>query len=198
MRTVCLPDGMVVGLTGSPSEREGLLNLFRAVALEQGWRPADDLEGDAETAICVAATCDGRLAGGVALRQSDGQRRLPIHGTWPELAGLPLPEPAELVLIALAPDHRATPGLLWALCAEAWRACARRGVTDLLAAVPPRNLPLYRRLGWCPETVGPEREHWGEPCLPCRIGIAGVAEEFARRAARSPDHALAVRVAHRD
>lgn len=193
-----LPTGIAVAPVASEPDRRAVRKLFRSVAREHGWSPGSDLEGQAESMRYVAATCEGRLVGGVALRRSDERGHLPINGTWPELAELPLPTTAELVLIALAPDYRATPGLLWALCAEAWRVCAREGVTDLLAAVPPRNLPLYRRLGWCPEAVGPEREHWGEPCLPCRIGIAGVAEEFARRAARSPGHALAVRVARRD
>lgn len=198
MRGSCLPDGASVGLVVSDHERHALRELFRQIAWERRWSPGSDLDGDARAALYVAATCGGRLLGGVALRLPDGQGCLPMHATWPELAGLRLSKPAELVLIALAPDHRATSGLLWALCAEAWRACSREGVADLIAAVPPRNLPIYRRLGWCPETVGPEREHWGEPCLPCRIGIAALGEEFSRRAMRSPGHALAVRVAHRD
>lgn len=198
MRASCLPDGTSVGLVNTQSERDALFDFFRAVAREHGWSPGGDLGNDAEAALYVAATCDGRLAGGVALQRADDRGHLPTYVTWPELARLRLSKPAELVLVALACEFRGVPGLLWALCAEAWRACEREGVTDLLAAVPPRNLPIYRRLGWCPEVVGPEREHWGEPCLPCRIGIAGVEEEFARRAGRSPGHALAVRIAHRD
>lgn len=187
-----------VGIADSGADRETVRALFRSVAAEKGWAPGGDLgEPEGESAI-VAALCDGLLAGGVEVRMPDLDGHLSVVATWPELAGLRCPRPAELVLIAVAPEFRAVPGLLWALCAETWRACDRRGVSDLLTAVPPRNLPLYRRLGWCPEIVGPERPHWGEPCLPCRIGIGEARAEFERRAERSAGHALAVRIALRE
>lgn len=189
--------GIEVGLLTTDDERGALENLFGRVAEEHGWKPGGDLDARLGRSTRIAAWVDGRLAGGVELCAPEGGGRLPLQATWPEIALLDSSRPAELVLIALALECRATPGLLWALCAEAWRICADAGVTDLLAAATPRNLRIYRRLGWCPEPVGSLREHWGEPCLPCRVGIAAVAEEFGRRAERSPGHALAVRVARR-
>jgi hypothetical protein len=187
-----------VGLAGSEAGRAAVRALFRSVAAEKGWAPGGDLlEAGGESTI-VAAFFDGHLAGGAEVRKPDHWGWLPLEATWPELSELACPSPAELVLIALAPEFRAAPELLWALCAETWRACARSGIADLFAAVPPRNLPIYRRLGWCPETVGPERSHWGEPCVPCRIGIEAAREEFERRAERSSGHAIAVRIALRD
>ncbi len=190
--------GVSARLIGRDDEREALRAAFAEVADERGWTPGGDLGGGSDASILVGAFLDGRLAGGVELRLPDGNGRLPIFGTWPELADAMLGSPAELVLLALLPGFRATPGLLWTLCAEAWRHCARSGITDLLAAVPPRNLRLYARLGWCPEPAGPERGHWGEPCLPCRIGVAAVAEAVAAKVRAAPSLAFVLERAYRD
>ena len=189
-------DGVAAGVLTTDAERSALRAMFAGVAAERGWTPGDDLGGDPNGSVLIGAWVDRALAGGVELRLPNWRRSVPLFSTWPELAGLQ--NAAELVLLALVPERRGTPGLLWTLCAETWRHCRRSGVADLLAAVPPRNLRIYRRLGWRPEPVGPEREHWGEPCLPCRIGVAEVATEFGRLAARSPAHALAVGIAFRD
>ncbi len=190
--------GIAVGVIGTRDEREALRAVFGEVAAEQGWTPGDDLCGSAEGSLLLGAWIDGRLAGGVELRVPDEHGNLPIFATWRELDHAGPPSPAELVLLALAPEFRGTPRLLWTLCAEMWRHCAKAGITDVLAAVPPRNQRLYARLGWCPEPVGPARDHWGEPCLPCRVGIAKVAEAVAAKVRAAPSLAFVTEQAHRD
>lgn len=189
--------GIEVGALASDGERAGLKDLFDSVAKEHGWRPGEDLDADPSRSTRIAAWVDGRLAGGVELRSPDANGRLPLHATWPELRHLRSSGSAELILLALAPEYRGTSGLLWTLCAEAWRHLSHSGASEMFAAATPRNLSVYRRLGWCPEAVGPLRDHWGEPCLPCRIGVAAVAEAVGARARAAPSLASVLEQAHR-
>lgn len=198
METLFQREGITIANLTEEVERAELQALFQSVVAEQGWRPnCDDLGGPAALSVCLGAFSEGRLAGGMEIRIPDQNRRLPLLSSWPDLATRSYGGPAELVLLALSPRYRAAPGLLWALCAEMWRYCVKNGITDLFVAVTDRNRRIYCRLGWQLEIIGPEREHWEEPCYPCRIGMQTAAEEVVARARRSPQFAGVVDQAYR-
>jgi hypothetical protein len=158
-------------------EREALLCLFHRVAHEKGWRPGEDVGRETAHSWFIAAELNGGLVGGIEVRQRDEAGTLPIYCTWPELIPAVTLPTAELVLLALTPNARGNRTLLWMLCVEMWRECLALGLKQLLVAVPLPNYRVYRRLGWDLEIVGPERFHWGEPCLPCLMDLSatGVA-----------------------
>jgi hypothetical protein len=146
----------------------------------------------------LALSRDGILVGGLQLILGDLDRNLPLGLVWPDLPLSGRQDAAEVALLALSKDARGLFGQLWPLCPlclSLWRVCRARGILDLWAAVPPRNLPLYRRMGWPLRIVGPLRPHWGEECYPCLLNMDEAEWLVRERARTSPFYLRLVRLA---
>lgn len=173
-------------MISDPDEIIEVRNLFQQVAEEMGWQRETQERGDGTTLI-FASYAFGRLAGAIEVQMPGASGRIPILSVWPELDLPPSLRHAELVLLALAPPFRGSAACLWSLCFEMWRHCRDIGLRTLLMEVPPRNLRIYRRLGWPLEVIGPERLHWGEPCFPCSLCLDAAAASVLEKADRFPE-----------
>lgn len=180
-----------VSRLATDEDRLGLLALFERIAHEQGWRPGDALGAHCDRSAYFAARVGGLLAGGLQLVLPRAGLPLPCRAVWPEAGVAGEPDAldgvgtAEVLILALLPQCRGRHGLLWPLCVAMWRLCVAEGVTSLLLEATPPTLAVYRRLGFPLEVVGGLREHWGEDCYLCRMGVREVAEALAAKAARS-------------
>ena len=186
-----------------PEEAEALVRLFERVAGDEGWRPGDALRRDRDRSAYFGAHVGGTLAGGLQLVLPRHDRPLPCRAVWPEAGGTigpdaaeDGPEAAEVLVLALLAPYRGGPGLLWPLCVAMWRFCIQEGVTALLLEATPPTLAVYRRLGFPLEVIGELREHWGEECYLCRMGVTEVAEVLAGKAARSGTYRQVLALAH--
>lgn len=175
-----------VFLLEGTDERRQLRQLFGGVADELGWQPGTDFDGPCDLSHYLAIYCEGHLAGGIELRELDAVLHLPACATWPELRGEIGSYQAELIVLALTSEFRGKRQALWTLCTEMWRYCKTRGFEQLILVVPTPNLRVYNRLGWSLEVSGPERLHWGEPCLPCRLNVATVEAAMQSKARIAP------------
>lgn len=162
-------DGVhVLALPETPQERMGVGSVLNQVANEQGWS-CGDLVPPATGSLCIAVLWEGEVIGGIDVRLP-GPLAMPILQTWPELGPLRLCE-GEVIVLALKRSHRFSTRLLWVLSAEVWRQAKEVGLNRLFLEATYRSARLYARLGWSLEPVGPEREHWGEPCRPYVIEL---------------------------
>ena len=168
------------------SEKSALLALFRQVAEELHWEARNEICRVHDLSYFYTAHLDGHLAGGIEIRQPDSAGFLPIHSTWPEIAESAIESPANVVVLAIAQRFRNTPQLLWTLCTEVWRSCGQLGVKNLLMEVPVQNYRIYQRLGWALEIIGAERDHWSEPCYPCRINIDVLEQSIVAKVEKAP------------
>ena len=182
-------EGVAVHALTSPSDVTELIRLFERIARAEGWRPGDALRRYRDRSAYFGARVGDRLAGGLQLVLPGTGCPLPCRAVWPEavdgldtLDGL---DAAEVLILALLPQYRGGHGLLWPLCVAMWRLCADEGIGTLLLEATPPTLSVYRRLGFPLEVVGGLREHWGEDCYLCRMGVAEVADALAAKAARS-------------
>jgi hypothetical protein len=189
-------DGLTVGLLTNERDRAALQRLFEQVAVERGWEPGDDLS-TAASSTYVALFRGGTLTGGAEVRRPGATGELPMHATWPELRQLVTGPSAELVLLALSPEHRGTLRLLRTLSGGIWRECHAMGLTSLIAAVPVPRLAAYRRFGWGVTVVSEARAHWSEACLPCVIDLEEVVKEGLRRIRSAPSLAYMAEEAFR-
>lgn len=184
--TIRSGDEVFARLLASRIEIDEAQALFERVAAEMGWRrePASPRRG---APYVFASYVGDRLAGAIEVRLPGASGRLPILDTWPELRLDRFDPHAELVLLALHPDFRGSAACLWTLCVEMWKHCRNIGLRTLLMEVPPRNVRIYRRLGWPVEVIGSERLHWGEPCFPCSLCLDAVAAAVLEKADRLPE-----------
>lgn len=179
-------DEVFARLLASQIEIDEAQALFERVSLEMEWR-REPASPSAVAPYVFASYVGDRIAGAIEVRPPGASGRLPILDTWPELRLDRFDRHAELVLLAVAPDFRGSTACLWALCVEMWRHCRNIGLQTLLMEVPPRNVRIYRRLGWPLEVIGPDRLHWGEPCFPCSLCLDAVAASVLEKADRLPE-----------
>lgn len=148
------------------------------------------------------------IAGALYLVRGNSTNTLPTRSVWPEIDFGGRTDIADVFLLALAPKFRggglglvrvgdsdggnrisgdgpikALP-VFWQLCVGMWQWCHVEGIHELCGIATPRSTLLYRRLGWPLSIVGPERSHWGEPCVPFLLSVSAVHAEITRRAAR--------------
>lgn len=173
----------VVRLTEA-EEVSALVRLFEGVAAQEDWQPEGALQLWLDRSVYFALEVEGQLAGGLQLVLPDPREPLPCQTLWPEVdtSG----RCAHVAILALEQAFRGRGTLFWRLVIEMWRYCVGVGIHNLVLEVTPRVLPLYRRLGWPLEIRGELRQHWGEDCYLCRLGIPDVAEALLQRA---PDSA---------
>lgn len=168
-----------------PEEIDALVRLLEGVAEAEDWKPDGALRHWLDRSVYFALEVEGRLAGGLQLVLPDPAGTLPYQAVWPEV---PLASPgrqAHVAVLALDADFRGQSLLFWRLVVEMWRHGVGEGLATLSIEVTPRVLPLYWRLGWPLVVQGALREHWGEPCYMCTLGIPEVAEALLHRAAHS-------------
>lgn len=179
--TVC--DG--VYLLGSQSEAEALIDLFEAIARQEGWQPGEHLRTHSEQSAYFAAYVGGEVAGGMQVVVPDTQGRLPFQAVWPEVV-LDAPcRTAHVPILAIRPQFRGPLRLFWPLCVELWRFCAVHNLDTIVIEATPSMLARYRRIGWTLDVVGELRMHWGEACYLCRADVQAVAGAILLRAVRS-------------
>jgi len=178
-----------------------VIGLFKSVAAAEGWQPGDHLDRFRELADYFGLWQDDRPSspvGGLQLVRASSWDDLPCRLFWPgaDITGIGGGDArmvGEVLVLALDPTVRGRGDLFWLLGAALFRCCSAEGITDLLAEVPPRNLPLYRRLGWPFRIVGDLVVHWGEPCYLCHLNVAEVEAAVVSKAQRgSSRHGRAV------
>jgi len=177
-------NGASVASLTEPADRDALVRVFVAVACEEGWQPGDQLHAYRSHSVYFALHVGEALAGGLHLVLPDAAGRLPCQRVWPELDLTRNSNAAHVAVLALRREFRGKDqgGLFWRLVIALWRHCVRSGIETLYLEVTPRVLPLYQRLGWPLQVCGPERIHWGEPCLVCSLDVRQVAGALAEKA----------------
>jgi len=173
-----------VSSSGNLTDRCALIALFEAVAREEGWQPGDQLRAYQDHSVYFALHVEKTLAGGLQLVLPDAAGQLPCQRVWPELDLCEESGVAHVAVLALRREFRGKGqgDLFWRLVIALWRHCVLVGIYTLYLEVTPRVLPLYQRLGWPLQVCGPERLHWGEPCLICSLDVRQVAGALAERA----------------
>lgn len=187
----------VVRLTEA-EEVHDLVLLFEGVAQEEGWQPGEALHRWVPRSLYFALEAPGDEApfiGGLQLVLPDSRGTLPCQELWPETVTSPplLPKNrgtpsryAHVAMLAVESEFRGQSNLFWSLAVEMWRTCVGESITTLFLEVTPRVLPIYRRLGWPLHIRGELRQHWGEDCYLCTLGIPEVAQALLERAETSP------------
>ena len=175
----------------SEDEREAVFRLRYRTVIEMGWATPDELpdgverNADDEDAIHVGAWDGEDLVGTarVVLRRND--RRLPLER---EFGVDTNPRDVEVGRTVIVPRLRGATGhgLVVALFARCWQEMRAVGFTDLVSAVPPRLIDLYRSLGFTVIKLGASREHWGEERFPVRFDVIGSVPELQRKLGAAP------------
>lgn len=175
---------VAVSSPGEPADVCALIELFEEVAREEGWQPGDQLRAYQDHCVYFALHIGEQLAGGLHLVLPDASNRLPHQRVWPELDLDMDNVAAHVAVLALRREFRGKDqgGLFWRLVIALWRHCVLSNIETLYLEVTPRVLPLYQRLGWPLQVCGPERLHWGEPCLVCSLDVRQVAGALAEKA----------------
>jgi GNAT superfamily N-acetyltransferase len=194
---VAEPDVQVAVAT-LPSEAEEIIALFEQVARAERWQPDGELRAHVgrSTYFGLWTTVNegpvqkpghrGQLVGGLQLVRPEASGRLASHRVWPELPAVRPDHAAHIAVLAVHEDWRGKKGgLFWLLTAAMWNHCVREGIRELYLEATPRTMRCYERLGWPLRAIGPLREHWGEDCYPCSLGVRDVAGALAERAVRS-------------
>jgi hypothetical protein len=186
----CIPSGrgrrciQIAALTRL-DEVEAIVRLFEGIAEREGWRPGGQLRCHVQSAVYFGVLVGGELAGGLQLVRPSAAGALPSADVWPELAPEVRPDDAHVVVMALEERARGRYGLLRLLTAEVWKYCLRTGIRRLWMEATPSTFRAYARLGWRFRAAGPEREHWGEPCVPAVADILEAAASMAESAVNS-------------
>ena len=166
-------------------EVEALVQLFEEVAAEEKWEPNGALRLWLQRSAYFALEVQGKFVGGLQLVQPDVSGALPCQAVWPEVSVASPRLSSHVAVLALNKTVRGQGLLFWRLVVEMWRHCVGEGITTLYIEVTPRVLPIYRRIGWPLQVQGELRQHWGEGCYLCTLGIPEVAESMLRRAEQS-------------
>jgi hypothetical protein len=186
---------------------DAIVGLLAGIAAAEGWHPSDHLTRFRDRSEYFGVWRGPELTapvGALQLVRADAWGEMPCRLFWPDadisrIAGGDARKVGEVLVLALAPSVRGRGDLFWSLGAALFRRCRDSGITDLVAEVPPRNLPLYRRLGWPFRIVGDLAIHWGEPCYFCSLNVAEVeAAVRAKAELGSSHHAQAVANAYRE
>jgi N-acyl-L-homoserine lactone synthetase len=167
------------------AEREAVYRLRYSTVLEMGWAEPEDFPDamertdDDDDAIHVIAWDGEELVGSARVVLPGEGRDLPLEREF----GLRVEaEYVEVGRTVIVPRLRGATGhaLVVALFAGCWREMRRLGYTELVSAVPPRLIELYRSLGFTLIELGEARTHWGEERLPVRFDVLGSAPELRR------------------
>jgi hypothetical protein len=192
----------VTQLTHS-NEIADLVELFAAIAHEQGWQPAGALQRHLSRSVYFGlqeALPSATLVGGLQLVLPGPGGHLPCYEVWPE-AGPPQSTGstrlAHIAMLGILEEHRGDSLAFWRLAVEMWRYCVEQRLSTLLIEVTPRVLPLYRRLGWPLQILEQPRMHWGEECYLCTLEIAEVAQVLLQRMPTSVQYGAIVGQAFR-
>lgn len=175
-----------LAVASSETDREAVFRLRYRTVVEMGWaKPEEFPDGmerdeDDERSVHVCAWDGDELVGisRVVLPRKGGP--LPLESEF-DLA-LDSEGLVEVGRVVILPQLRgdARHGLLVALFAQAWLEMTARGFTDLISAIPPPLVDLYRSLGFTVLELGGAREHWGEERFPVRFDVISSAAEVQR------------------
>lgn len=166
-------------------EIETLIRVFEEIATEEGWQPDGQIREYGSNSVFFAALVDGQIAGGLKLVVANGRDPMPASHVWPEIELRDRTDVAHAAILALKSEYRGHDGLFGSLCVEMWRYCVASRIKEIYLECVPKNLTLYRRIGWPLEVVGKLRTHWGEKCYLCRMGTDDVARSLCDKALRS-------------
>ncbi len=180
---------------------DGIVGLLTRIATAEGWQPGDHLSRFRDQSEYFGLWQGPEQAvpiGALQLVRAGSWDQMPCRLFWADadLSGIAdgdVRRVGEVLVLALDASVRGRGDLFWSLGTALFRRCTASGITDLVAEVAPRNLPLYRRLGWSFRIVGDLMIHWGEPCYLCHLNIADVESAVKAKAGRgSSRHAQAV------
>ncbi len=176
-------------------KREAVIALFEGIAEAEGWQPGDQLRAHVLCSIYFGVWTnksgkrgENRLIGGLQIVAPDELGKLPTHQVWPELPVVEVKSPVlHAAVLAVLPEWRGrdSGAAVWSLGIALWRHCIESGVKTIYLEATPKMLRCYKLLGWPLEPIGELREHWGEPCYPCRLEMRSVAGSLAERALTS-------------
>ena len=169
----------------SEAEREAAFRLRYRTVVEMGWaKPKDFPDGiertdDDDDAIHVIAWDGDELVGTARIVLPREARELPLEREFGLRAEA---QDVEVGRTVIVPRLRGATGhgLVVALYARCWQEMRQLGFTELISAVPPRLVELYRSLGFTVIELGEARVHWGEERLPVRFDVLGSAPELGR------------------
>lgn len=184
----------------SDEDIEDVVRLFEEIAAAEGWKPEGELRAHVLCSTYFGLWQPGSngtqnsglrnrgtVIGGLQLVHPDAAGKLPSQRVWPEL---PIDArkgvTAHIAVLAVDATWRGKAGgLFWLLTAAMWHHCVQSGIRELWLEATPRTMRCYERFGWPLEVKGELREHWGEPCYPCRLSVREVAGALTERAVRS-------------
>ena len=152
-----------------------LVDMFLQIAREEKWQPGDALgaycDGSAYVGLYLADTPVGGIQ--MVLPSSRGVW-WPSRDIWPECEPVGRSDVGHVMIMGLRKEYRGHKELFWRMCAQLWRTCIERGITEVWLEATPSTLRVYRRIGFPLEVIGSCRLHWNEPCVLCRMTIEGV------------------------
>jgi hypothetical protein len=153
--------------------------------VEMGWARPEELPGGMEVtpeddeALHVVAWEEDEPVGSarVVLRHEGAD--LPLER---EFGIRVRAEDVEVGRTVIVPRLRGSTGhaLVVALFAGCWQEMRALGFSELVSAVPPRLIELYRSLGFTVIELGKGREHWGEERVPVRFDVLGSVSGLRR------------------
>lgn len=178
-------------LARSEAEREAAFRLRCQTVIEMGWgTPEEFPDGvekteEDERASHVLAWDGDELVGTARVVPPREGRRLPLEV---EFGVRVDPREVEVGRTVVVPRLRGATGhtLVVALFARCWQEMRALGFTDLVSAVPPRMIELYRSLGFTVIELGASREHWGEERVPVRFDVTGSVPALRRNLLGTP------------
>jgi predicted GNAT family N-acyltransferase len=178
-------------LARSEAEREATFRLRCRTVIEMGWgTPEEFPDGvektkEDERASHVLAWDGDELVGTARLVPPRKGRRQPLEEEFGIRVG---PREVEVGRTVVVPRLRGATGhtLVVALFARCWQEMRALGFTDLVSAVPPRLIELYRSLGFTVIELGVSREHWGEERVPVRFDVIGSVPALRRNLLGTP------------
>lgn len=157
-------------------QRREIFGLRYRTVIELGWARPEEFPGevehneDDEQAIHIGAWEDEELVGGARVVPPTEGRPLPIERDF-EIRTRE--DDVEVGRTVIVPRLRGATGhaLITALFAQCWLAMRDRGYTELVSAIPPRLVEVYRSIGFTIIELAPGRTHWGEERVPVRFDV---------------------------
>lgn len=181
-------------LSITEEESEAIVQLFENIASLENWEPGDQLRAHTTRSLYFGVWSNQSgipgqdiLVGGLQLVSPEGGL-FPSHQVWPELPHAEDTMPTlHAAVLAVRSEFRGrdSAAAFWSLGVALWRYCIENGIKMIYLEATPKMLRCYKLLGWPLEIIGELREHWGEPCYPCRLSAREVAGSLAERALTS-------------
>ena len=167
------------------AEREAIFRLRYQTVVELGWASPADFPGglerndDDEGALHVGAWEGPALVGSARVVPPRRATPLPIERDFGIEADS---DQVEVGRTVITPGFRGQTdhGLVIALFAKCWLEMRALGFTELLSAIPPRLIEVYRSIGFEIRELGAGRTHWGEERIPVRFDVLGSTPELVR------------------